>query len=214
MNVEQLQKFEKKIEKIYESGRIKAPIHLRNGNEQELIDIYLGITQDAITEDDYVFSTWASHLHAILKGVPESIIEADIIKGRSITLHYPEYNFYSSAIVGGIAPIALGVAKALLKQDKKSRVHCFLGDMSFHSGIVNECVRYSIGHAVPITWIIEDNGKSVGTDTQPTCGIHTADLYENLRRILRKYQCERVKMIYYSYKCSYPHSGTGVFVEF
>ena len=86
--------------------------------------------------------------------------------------------------------------------------------MSFHTGIVNECVRYSIGHDLPITWIVEDNGKSVGTDTFETCGIYTVDLYESLRKILRKYKCTNVEMEYYKYKTSYPHSGTGVFVEF
>lgn len=214
MDKQALIDFEKDIAQIYETGKIKGPIHLRNGNEDELIKLYSSISQRSIGQEDYVFSTWASHLHALLKGVPAAKVKEDILDGRSITLHYPEYKFYSSAIVGGIAPIAIGVAKALLIQKKHSRVYCFVGDMSFHTGIVNECVRYSIGHDLPITWIVEDNGKSVGTDTFETCGIYTVDLYESLRKILRKYKCTNVEMEYYKYKTSYPHSGTGVFVEF
>lgn len=210
MTNEELIIFEQDIAKIYGKGQIKAPIHLRDGNESPLIQIF-----NNINRQDYVFSTWASHLHALLKGIPPDIIKQDILQGRSITLHYPQHNFYSSAIVGGIAPIALGVSKALSESNKSTRVFCFIGDMSFHSGIVNECIRYSIGHDLPITWIVEDNNKSVGTDTEVTCGIRTEDLYESLKDIMNKYKCNKnTDIIYYSYETSYPHSGTGVFVEF
>ena len=110
MEVSDLRSFEKEIEEIYETGVIRAPVHLRDGNESFLINIF---KNQEIKKDDYLFSTWASHSHALLKGVPPDQIKKDILEGRSITLHYPEDNFYSSAIVGGIAPIALGVAHAL-----------------------------------------------------------------------------------------------------
>ena len=220
MKVEDLRNFEKDIEQIYETGKIRAPVHLRDGNENYLINIF---KNQEIKKEDYVFSTWASHAHALLKGVPPEQIKKDILEGRSITLHYPDYNFYSSAIVGGIAPIALGVAHALdvdiclrLFKDKHNgpRCFCFIGDMSFHTGIVNECIRYSIGHDLPIVWVVEDNGKSVGTDTEATCGIKTFDLFNHLRQLIKDYQCKNCKIMYYDYDTRYPHSGTGVFVEF
>ena len=205
---ESLKKFETEIANTYETGVIKAPVHLRDGNENKLIEIF-----ENIKKDDYVFSTWASHHHALLKGVPRERVVKDILEGRSITLNYPDHNFYSSAIVGGVAPIALGVAKAIKKGETR-RVYCFVGDMGFQTGIVNECGRYSIGHDLPITWVIEDNKKSVGTDTEAVCGILTRDLYENMINLMGKYDCKNVRLIYYSYTNSYPHSGTGVFVEF
>ena len=207
MDAKTLKDFETEIASIYERGEIKAPIHLRDGNEEQLIDIFKNINSS-----DYVFSTWASHIHALLKGVDPARVKKDILEGRSITLNYPDQNFYCSAIVGGVAPIALGVAKALKKQAKDSRVFCFIGDMSFHTGIVNECVRYSIGKDLPITWVVEDNKKSVGTDTEPTCGIKTQELYESLKSLI--HSCSNADLKYYSYENSYPHSGTGVFVAF
>jgi len=107
--------FEKEIAELYESGQIYAPVHLRDGNEQNLVDIF---SQLNIAREDYVYSTWASHFHALLKDVPRDRIRQDILEGRSITLHYADYNFYSSAIVGGISPIAAGTALALKKQNK------------------------------------------------------------------------------------------------
>ena len=132
---EELIEFETEIAKIYETGVIRGPVHLRDGNESFLINIF---KNQEIEKEDYLFSTWASHLHALLKGVPREQIKKDILEGRSITLHYPDYNFYSSAIVGGIAPIALGVAYSLRDRRKGPRCFCFIGDMSFHTGIVNE----------------------------------------------------------------------------
>ena len=86
--------------------------------------------------------------------------------------------------------------------------------MGFHTGIVNECVRYSIGHDLPITWIVEDNKKSVGTDTEDTCGVLTFDLYQSMLDLAEKSDCKKVDLIYYCYANTYPHAGTGVFVEF
>jgi len=205
----ELQEFEKEIAELYESGKIKAPVHLRDGNEEQLVDIFSSLN---ISHGDYVYSTWASHSHALLKGVPQQRVRQDILEGRSITLHYPDYNFYSSAIVGGISPIATGTALALQKQAKSDRVYCFVGDMAFRTGISHESIIYSISKNLPITFIVEDNGKSVGTPTEDTWGsVTTKSIFDFYSELARGSQCD---VYYYKYEMSYPHSGTGVFVEF
>ena len=42
--------------------------------------------------------------------------------GRSMGLNFKKYNFYSSSIVGGIIPIAMGVAKSIKLKNKISRL--------------------------------------------------------------------------------------------
>jgi TPP-dependent pyruvate/acetoin dehydrogenase alpha subunit len=210
LTAQQLIEFENKIAQIYEDGKIKAPVHLRDGNEQILVDLFSKLN---MSKDDYVYSTWASHLHALLKGIPPADVEEDILEGRSITLHYAEHNFYSSAIVGGISPIATGTALSIKKQNKNNRVYCFLGDMGFRTGITHESIIYSISNDLPITFIVEDNEKSVGTPTQESWGPNVEiktifDFYDNLSKNTK------TDMIYYKYNMTYPHSGTGVFVEF
>jgi len=210
LTAKQLIDFEKEIADIYESGKITAPVHLRDGNEQILVDIFKNLQ---ISKNDYVYSTWASHLHALLKGVPEESVKKDILEGRSITLHYPEYNFFSSAIVGGISPIATGTALAIKKQEKTNRVFCFLGDMAFRTGITHESIMYSISNNLPITFIVEDNQKSVGTPTKESWGslVETKDLFDFYDNISSQ---SDTNLVYYKYDMTYPHSGTGVFVEF
>jgi pyruvate dehydrogenase E1 component alpha subunit len=210
LTAQQLIEFENKIAQIYEDGKIKAPVHLRDGNEQILVDLFSKLN---MSKDDYVYSTWASHLHALLKGIPPADVEEDILEGRSITLLYAEHNFYSSAIVGGISPIATGTALSIKKQNKNNRVYCFLGDMGFRTGITHESIIYSISNDLPITFIVEDNEKSVGTPTQESWGPNVEiktifDFYDNLSKNTK------TDMIYYKYNMTYPHSGTGVFVEF
>lgn len=210
MNAEDLIKFEKEIEGIYEQGHIKAPIHLRCGNEKQLVEIF-----KEVGDLDYVFSTWASHMHALLKGVCPDKVKKNILDGKSITLHFPENNFYSSAIVGGICPIAVGRAFAIGNREPSPhnpRVHCFLGDMSFLTGIASESIRYSLYHDLPITWVIEDNGVSVGTVTEEVWGGSTEEMFLMYKNLSAK--CENFQIKYYRYSNSYPHSGTGVFVEF
>ena len=209
LSKQKLVAFEQEIAELYEAGNIKAPVHLRNGNEQILIDIFDKLQ---ISKEDYVFSTWASHLHALLKGIDPTQIRQDILEGRSITLHYAEHNFFSSAIVGGICPIAVGTAMALKKQTKPTRVYCFIGDMAFRTGICHESIVYAVSQNLPITFIVEDNKKSVGTPTEECWGdIPTKRLYDFYKNISTQ---TSVDVLYYQYEMTYPHSGTGVFVEF
>jgi len=209
MNIEELINFENDIAKIYENGNIKAPIHLRSGNEKILIDIFKDINKE-----DYVFSTWASHLHCLLKGIPKHLVKEAILDGRSITLNFPDYNFYSSAIVGGTVPIAVGTAYAIKKQNKNNRVFCFLGDMGFQTGIAYESIKYAIGNDLPITFIVEDNNKSVDTPTSMAWKIETYEIFRLFNEMIKNYNKDYIKIIFYRYQSKYPHSGTGNFVEF
>lgn len=207
MNEQDLIDFEDDIAAIYVTGIIRAPIHLRSGNESQLIEIFKDIK-----EEDYVFSTWASHLHCLLKGVPKEDVKQAILDGRSITLNFPKYNVYSSAIVGGTPSIAAGVAHGLKNQNKPGRVYCFLGDMGFQTGIAYEAIKYCIGHSLPITFVIEDNGKSVDTPTTNTWNVDTYFIYQLMLQMIG--ENNNVQMKYYKYKSKYPHAGTGTFVEF
>lgn len=190
--------FETKIGDLFNEGKIKAPIHLYDGNETQMIDIF-----NKINDDDWVFCTWRSHYQCLLKGVPQDILTKDILDGKSITLCYPEYNIYSSAIVTGSIPISTGVALDIKRKNQKNHVWCFVGDMASETGTFFENWKYSVNHDLPITYVIEDNGKSVCTDT------------------LKVWNCEELffaketrKIKYYKYETKYPHAGAGKRIQF
>lgn len=209
MNREDLIIFEQDIAKLYGKALIKGPIHLRNGNENELIKIF-----QQIKPNDYVFSTWANHLHALLKGIPADQIKARILESQSMAMNFHKYKFYTSAIVSGISPIAIGTAISIKRNNQDSRVWCFLGDMSFRTGISHESIVYAISHDLPITFVIENNNKSVDTPTQETWGSVTIlDLLSFYDSLIIS-TGSSTNIIYYKYNLEYPHSGTGAFVSF
>jgi len=192
---EDLIQFEDDIIKEWEGGNIRGPIHLSNGNEDQLIKVF-----SKIGIDDWVFSTWRSHYHALLHGVDPIELKQKILEGKSITIVDKESKFYSSAIVTGTLPIALGVAKALKMKGSDEKVWVFLGDMAFESGIFYEVHKYARNYDLPLYFVVEDNGVSTNTPT--------LDTWNGIQREIPK------DVIYYQYKSKYPHYGTGKWVVF
>lgn len=187
--------FEADIAAEFDAGHIKAPVHLAGGNEQELIDIF----QD-IGPDDWILTAWRSHYHCLLRGVPPAELKQAIMDGRSIALCFPEYKILSSAIVGGICPIATGLGWAIKDRGGKESVNVFIGDMTAMSGIARECAEYCINHDLPVFFYVEDNGKSVCTDTADVWGGAT--------------DWDLRSMNSYEYTLTWPHVGTGTWVRF
>ena len=199
MNKEKLIKFEEEIAELFNSGKIKAPVHLYHGNEDQIINVF-----KKIKSDDWVFCSWRSHYQCLLKGVPEKQIKEEILAGKSISLCFPKYNIYSSGLVGGSIPIAVGVAISLKRNNSKNKAYCFMGEMTSETGIAHECIKYSRNFKLPIHFIIEDNEKSVCTDTRKA--------WNQKKLSYEGFSDEYVT--YYHYKLKYPHAGAGKRVQF
>lgn len=165
MTKEELIAFEEEVAAAFSAGKINAPVHLSGGNEDQLIDIFREVSRD-----DWVFSTWRSHYHALLHGVPRESLMREIMAGRSMNLMFPEHRFFTSAIVGGICPIAVGVAAAIKRKGEKRRVWCFVGDMAALGGAYYEAHAYAMGHDLPIYFVVENNGLSTNTPTWEVWG--------------------------------------------
>lgn len=196
---DELINFEEEVAEIFNSGKIKAPVHLYFGNEVQIIEIF-----KEVNKNDWVFCSWRSHYQALLKGVPREKVLQNILDGKSIAQCFPEHNFYSSAIVGGIVPISLGVAQSLKLKNEKSHVWCFIGDMTSEIGVTNSAIKYAQNLDLPITFVVEDNSVSVCTDTRETWGLKELSWQSSNEKYVR----------FYSYKSKYPHAGAGVRVQF
>jgi len=199
MQKEELIQFENEIAELFNSGKIKAPIHLYHGNEEEIIKIF-----KKINKEDWVFCSWRSHYQCLLKGVPKEKVKKEILDGKSISLCFPEYNIYSSAIVGGSLPIAVGTAISIKRNNLKNKVYCFMGEMTSETGIAHECIKYSRNFKLPIHFVVEDNEKSVCTDTRKA--------WNQKKLSYEGYSDEYIT--YYHYKLKYPHAGAGKRVQF
>lgn len=194
---ESLIQFENSVCEAWRNKEIRAPVHLYYGNEKQMIDVF-----EKVREQDWIFCSWRSHYQCLLKGVPPERLLQDIKNGRSMSLNYPEYRIMSSAIVTGVISIANGKAFDIKRKGLDEHVYCFVGDMTAETGCFDENYRYSSNHNLPITWVIEDNGKSVCTDTQKTW-----------KYSLPSYRYKS-NVVHYMYENKYPHAGTGERIQF
>ena len=210
--------FEDGIAQLFLEGKVHAPVHLAGGNEDQLIKVF----RDHVEPDDWILSNWRSHFHCLLKGVPPDQVRQAILDGKSISLCFPEYRVLSSGIVGGTAPIAVGLALGIKRKreaaeklatarsiyynqmslaDRHRKVVCFIGEMSFETGIVHESIKYATNFDLPVLFVVEDNGLSVCTITARSWG-GSLDAASGS------------KVVRYQYKLTRPHVGAGKWVSF
>ena len=191
--------FEEDIAKTFNEKKIRAPIHLYSGNEEQMLKVF-----EDIQPDDWVFCSWRSHYQCLLKGVPPAEVKQAIMDGKSISLCFPAHRIFSSAIVTGSLPIAVGVALAIKRNGGKNKVHCFVGEMTAETGAMWECFKYGLQHDLPIRFIVEDNGQSVCTDTRKVWNATT----------LTFDGAKNDSVYHYTYKSKWPHAGSGSRIQF
>lgn len=207
-----LRAFEQRVADKFNAGEIRAPVHLAGGNEEQLIDYFA--REYSAERGDWVCGAWRTHYHCLLAGVDPERLMSDIVAGRSITLTYPDHRIVTSAIVGGVLPIALGLAlaeKMKWRQRRSSglveapvaRVHAFVGDMTQRTGAYHEANEYAWGHDLPLNFVLEDNGKSVGTPTAEVWGDACSNYTDLGARWFR-----------HKHSNHWPHSGAGRWVNF
>lgn len=208
VTIEELISFEKEIGDLFNAAKIRGPIHLYSGNEEYMMNIFSEID----VHHDWVCCTWRNHYQALLKGVPPQVLKKNIIDGKSMVTNLPDYRFICSSIVGGIPPIAVGIAFAIKLQKKNNKVWCWVGDMSAETGAFHESYKYSLNNDLPITFIVEDNKKSVCTPTSKAWG---RDIPYYLETEYTGGVLKQNKLYYYQYvNNKYPHAGAGIRVIF
>src|SRR5664280_1785005 len=97
ISIQDMNAFEQEVAAAFNAGRIRAPVHL-SSNAADVHEYFDAFWRPG----DWVATNWRSHLHCLATGVPPGEVMAAVLKGRSITLCFPEYKVISSAIVGGV----------------------------------------------------------------------------------------------------------------
>jgi len=227
--------FQNKTAEDFNNGLIKAPVHLCNGNEDQLIYIF----ENFVGENDWICSTWRSSYHFLLKGVPPQQIRDQINNLNSIGLQFPAYNCISSAIVGGTIPIGLGIGWALKNGYKfkekeyknelingneyikeiqepidifdRQKVWIFVGDMGSLTATFSESLQYTRNFNLPVRFVVENNGKSVCTDTLKSWGLEKHPYSKGYEGFVKKVD---EFIYYYEYTSKWPHAGAGSRINF
>lgn len=190
MTAAELIAFEARVQEEFEAGRVNGPVHLSGGNEEQLIEIFRDVRRE-----DFVLSTWRNHFHALLHGVPQEELFAAIVAGKSLSFNSSKHRFYSSAIVGGILPIAVGLAAGIKRCGGDECVWCFVGDMCASIGTFHDASQYAVSQNLPVRFVIEDNGMSTNTPTKEAWGDGGSSWH--------------ILPMSYRYERTVPHYGSG-----
>nr|YP_009315766.1 Pyruvate dehydrogenase E1 component, alpha subunit [Trichogloeopsis pedicellata]SCW24424.1 Pyruvate dehydrogenase E1 component, alpha subunit [Trichogloeopsis pedicellata] len=166
--------FEDMCAQMYYRGKMFGFVHLYNGQEA----VSTGVIK-ALTENDYVCSTYRDHVHALSKGVTAREVMAELFgketgcsKGRGGSMHIfsAKHNFLGGfAFIGEGIPIAIGAAfqsiytKQVLKSREKIAVTtCFFGDGTSNNGQFFECLNMAVLWKLPVIFIVENNQWAIG----------------------------------------------------
>lgn len=191
--------FEAKVAERYNNKEFgNGRIHLHSGGEEHLIEVFRHISPD-----DWLVLHYRNHYQCLLKGVTKDEIFAEIAAGRSIHPQLPDYRIVSTAIVGGGAPIAVGIALGIKLRGGTNHVHCWMGDQAAERGEVHEAIKYAQNFDLPVTFHIEDNNQAVNTKTNEVWG-----------REKHTYADGGPKIDYYVCPLGrYPHGGSGKWLQ-
>ena len=163
-----IRRFEERSLRAYQQGHIGGFLHLYIGQEAVAVG-----SVSAMSKDDHVITAYRDHGHALAVGMDMDECMAELFgkktgcsKGKGGSMHFfaPDKNFWGGhGIVGGQTPLGLGMAYALKFNKKKGACLCFMGDGATNQGPFYESLNLASLWNLPVIYIIENNGYSMGT---------------------------------------------------
>lgn len=166
--MERIRRFEQTGLKYYNAGRIGGFLHLYIGQEAVAVG-----TISLCGQDDHNITAYRCHGHAIASGMEMNPLMAELFgkatgcsKGKGGSMHFfaPDKNFWGGhGIVAGQTPLGLGLAYGLKYTGKKGAALCYMGDGAVNQGSFHESLNLAALFELPVVYIIENNGYSMGT---------------------------------------------------
>jgi len=157
-----IRRFEEKVVELYRAGEIPGIAHGYVGQEAVAVGVC-----SALRRDDYILSTHRGHGHSLAKGIEAKHLMAELMgkktgvcKGIGGSMHSTEPDvgvIFSSAIVGGNIPIAVGVALAMKMQRRDNVVVSFFGDGATNTGAFHEALNLASIWKLPVIFVCENN---------------------------------------------------------
>ena len=163
-----IRRFEEKTAEMYQAAKIGGFCHLNIGEEATIVG-----TISALRPEDYVYSTYREHGHAIAKGIDPTAVMAELFgketgtshgRGGSMHLFSQAHRFYGGyAIVGQALPIACGSAYAINYEEKDEVVMSIFGDGATNIGAFHESLNVAKLWHLPIVFVCVNNLYGMGT---------------------------------------------------
>jgi len=163
-----IRRFEERSLRAYQAKKIGGFLHLYIGQEAVAVGCC-----SLMGKHDHVITAYRDHGHAIAVGMDTKPLMAELYgkatgcsKGKGGSMHYfaPDKNYWGGhGIVGGQIPLGTGLAYALKYQGLKGAAMAFMGDGAVNQGAVHEAYNLASLWNLPVVFVIENNGYSMGT---------------------------------------------------
>ncbi|MFY9974353.1 MAG: pyruvate dehydrogenase (acetyl-transferring) E1 component subunit alpha [Chromatiaceae bacterium] len=163
-----IRRFEERCAELYTEEKIRGFLHLYIGEEA----IAVGVMQ-CLTPEDAVIATYREHGHALARGMPMTTMMAEMYgkqegcsrgRGGSMHLFDASARFYGgNAIVGGLLPLAIGLALADKMQGRPRVTACFFGEGAAAEGEFHESLNLAALWQLPVLFVCENNLYAMGT---------------------------------------------------
>ncbi len=183
-----IREFENRTMQAYQQTKIGGFCHVYTGQEACAVG-----TIGCLEPFDPVVTAYRDHGHALARGMTPEACMAEMFgkitgcaKGKGGSMHMfdrPNNLFGGHGIVGAQTPLGAGLAFAaryeweVLGTGPKKVCLCYLGDGAVDQGAFHEALNLAALYSLPVIYIIENNGYSMGTAIHR----HTAN-HENLHR--------------------------------
>ena len=163
-----IRRFEQESLKHYAGGKMAGFLHLYIGQESVAVG-----TISLAGEHDHIITAYRDHGHALSVGMNMNECMAELFgkatgcsKGKGGSMHYfaPDKNFWGGhGIVAGQTPLGAGLAFGVKYKGLKGSCLCYLGDGAINQGAFHESLNLAELWDLPVVYIIENNGYSMGT---------------------------------------------------
>ena len=163
-----IRRFEERSLRAYNQGKIGGFLHLYIGQEA----VATGVVS-LMEANDHIITAYRDHGHALAVGMSMNECMAELYgkhtgcsKGKGGSMHFfaPEKRYWGGhGIVAGQTPLGAGLAFALKYKGLKGCAVCFLGDGAVNQGAFMETLNLASLWEIPVVFIIENNGYSMGT---------------------------------------------------
>jgi pyruvate dehydrogenase E1 component alpha subunit len=163
-----IRRFEERSLRAYQSKKIGGFLHLYIGQEAVAVGCC-----SLMGKDDHVITAYRDHGHAIAVGMEMNPLMAELYgkatgcsKGKGGSMHFfdPSRNYWGGhGVVGGQVPIGAGLAYGIKYKGLKGACMTFMGDGAVNQGAVHEAYNLAALWDLPVVFVIENNGYSMGT---------------------------------------------------
>jgi TPP-dependent pyruvate/acetoin dehydrogenase alpha subunit len=178
-----IRRFEETVLENFPRGVFSGTTHTYLGQEANAVGVL-----SSLQPGDVVVSNHRCHGHFLAYGGNMRALFAELMGratgvcgGRGGSQHLCWRNFYSNGILGGMVPIATGMALAEKYKATQAVVVSFLGDGTLGEGVVYESFNMASLFGATVLYVVENNHIAQTTPTELALAGAISDRFKAFR---------------------------------